>query len=228
MIKECLFAIFYFEKEDESIIDEVCEYFDNHCKDVMDFFGIKEVSFKTAINIIPTKEKFDVLFEKEFGFAANKSSRGMCKKDGSINYLSINDYKNTTHAFDDEDYDKALEGFKKTLVHEFVHFINKVFNKENKCGFSATYLTEGIAVYLSKQKENQVFDFDFTVDDLLTHDTNKRKYYAYYLIVKYLIENYDKSLFFDMLRDKVYAEKFLKEKLYSEAKKYYKKCEERR
>ena len=162
-----------------------------------------------------------MLFEEEFGFAANKSSRGMCKRDGSINYLSINDYKNTTHAFEEKDYDKALDGFYKTLVHEFVHFVNKVFNKDNKCGFSATYLMEGIAVYLSKQKENESFNFDFTIDDLLTGDVNRRKYYAYYLIVKYLVENYDENLIFELLKNKEYAENFLKDELYSKAEKSY-------
>ena len=221
MVKESLFGIFYYEEESSSIIDDVCEYFDSCCKGVMDFFDIKEMPFKVIINIIPSKEKYDELFKEEFGFDANKSSRGFCKKNGSINYLSINDYKNTTHAFADKDYDKALEGFKKTLVHEFVHIVNKVFNKENKCGFSEPYVFEGIAVYLSKQKENEVYNFDFTLDEVLTRDTRKRKYYSYYLIIKYLLENYDREVFFDLLRDKEYAEKFLKEELYEKAKNYY-------
>ena len=99
----------------------------------MNFFDVESLPFKVKINIIPTKQKYDILFKEEFGFAADKLSRGMCKKDGNIIYLSINDYKNTTHAFEDKDYRVVLEGFKKTLVHEFVHFVNKVFNKENKC-----------------------------------------------------------------------------------------------
>lgn len=221
MVRESEFAIVYYQEESKNIIDELCSYLDENCKSVMNFFDIASIPVKAIINIIPSKEEYDRLFEEEYGFKANKSSRGMCKRDGSINYLSINDYKNTSHAFDDQDYDKALEGFKKTLVHEFVHFVNKVFNKENKCGFSATYLKEGIAVYLSKQKENQILKFNFSLNDLLESDINKRKYDGYYLVVKYLIDNYDKSVVFNLLKDKEYAERFLQDKLYNEAHKYY-------
>lgn len=221
MVKESLFTVFYYENESENLIEELCQYFDNHCPSILEYFEIIQMPFKVKINIIPTKNEYDVLFKEEFGFEANKSSRGFCTKDASINYLSINDYKNTTHKFEKDEYFKVLEGFKKTLIHEFVHIVNKVFNKIHNCGFSAPYLFEGIAIYLSKQKENEDYDFDFTIEELLTKDSSKRKYYACYLIVKYLIENYSKEKVFELLKDKEYAQQFLKEELYDKAKKFY-------
>lgn len=57
---------------------------------------------------------FDEIFYKEWGFEADSYARGFYKNDKII-YLSIEDYKNTSHCFKKEDYLKAYEGFKKTL-----------------------------------------------------------------------------------------------------------------
>ena len=67
-----------------------------------------------------------------------------------IYYLSINDYKNTSHTID-------FDMYKKTILHEYVHYVNRLFCIKNNCNFSTKYLSEGIATYLSKQNENKFY-----------------------------------------------------------------------
>lgn len=214
MEKESKYALFKYEEVDSSFIDELIEFFDSKVQDIYAFFEIKKINTKAIINIVPTKEEFDRLFKDEYGFNAPRYSRGICKKDGSINYLSIKDYDNTTHAFNEEDYDEAYKDFKKTLIHEYVHYVNQLFNKENDCGPTAIYLREGIAIYLSNQKENKVITSDFTLEDILTNNSNKKIYDAYYCLVKYLVENYDKEFVLDLFMSNRKAKEFLVEELF--------------
>lgn len=222
MEKESKYGIFIYNEDSASFIDELSDYFDGNAKEIIAFFNVKEGS-KPIINIISTKEEFDKEFKIEYGYDAPLYARGISKRDGSINYLSINDYKNTTHAFESKDYNKAFLGFKKTLVHEYVHVVNRWFNKENHCYFSSVYLFEGIATYLSKQKDDLVINFDYQIEDFLITNGGKRKYDAFYLITKYLMENYDKEFIMELLKDKDKADEFLVKKLYYEAKEFYNK-----
>jgi len=225
MIKETNYAIFNYQKVDESLINDLILYFDNNIECIFDFFDIHNNIEKAIIHIIPTKKEYDEIFMKEYPWSrtrgVSKSSRGICRKDGSIVYLSINDYQNTTHAYKENDFDEALDGFKKTLIHEYVHYINKQFNIKYKCYTTAKYLREGIATYLSKQKGNDTIMFNFSIEDLLVTDSNKSCYDGYYLITKFLIENYDKKFILKLFKNDINAEEFLIDELYNKAKSYY-------
>ena len=214
MVKESKFAIFNYKDIYGDLINDLVEYLEKEAKEIYDFFGIKESYNKPIINIVSTKKEFDEYFKEEYGYEAPKYSRGIFKRDGSINYLSIKDYSNTTHAFKEEDYDNAFVDFKKTLMHEYVHYVNSLFNQTSDCGPTAIYLREGIAVYLSRQKENESIKFDFSLDDILSNNTKKKIYNAYYLLVKYLVENYDKSFVLELFKSNRAAKEFLIKELF--------------
>ncbi len=134
-----------------------------------------------------------------------------------IYYLSLNDYKNTSHAFDKSDYDIRLNSYKKTILHEFIHYVNRYFCKINNCEFSCKYLAEGIAQYLSNQNDSNLLQFNYSVDDILN---SNNCYNGWYLVTKYIIENYSQDFFLDLLKDREEAKQFL-EMHYKNIKDYY-------
>ena len=129
MRKNSQFATFYFDKEDEILIDEISAYLDNKAKAILDFFELdvaKDLKF-LQIYIIPTKKQFDEEYKKDKNLPQSTKVEDWVigyfnNKDKKIVYLSLNDYKNTAHVGIMQNYDEALDYYKKTIVHEFVHF----------------------------------------------------------------------------------------------------------
>lgn len=217
MEKVSKYAVFEFSKSDSDFIDDLSDYLDNNVKEIFNFFEITPNN-KVKISIISTKQEYDKIFEERYKFTS-PSSRGFYAN-GRIYFLSFHDYKNTPHSYIDSEKLEALEDFKKTLVHEYVHYINELFIKKHNCSYTAKYLVEGIAIYLSHQKDNKDIEFNFTLDMLLDKNC---PYSAYYLIAKYLIENYDKSFVLELFQSSRQANEFLKQELFKKAKDYYSK-----
>ena len=217
MEKISKYANFEFNESDSDLIDILSDYLDNNVKEIFDFFKIIP-NKKVKIILISTKKEYDKIFKEKHKFTS-PSSRGFCKN-GTIYYLSFYDYKNTSHSYIDSEKQEALEDFKRTLIHEYVHYINELFNKKHNCSYTAKYLVEGIAIYLSHQKDNKNIEFNFTLDMLF--DKNY-PYSAYYLITKYLIENYDKSFVLELFQSSRQANEFLKQELFGKTKDYYTK-----
>ena len=82
-------------------------------------------------------------------------------------------------------------------------------------------MVEGIAIYLSKQKENKKINFDFILEDVLETDMRKTKYDAFYLVTKYLVENYDKEFVLDLFTSSNQSKKFLENELFNKVKEYF-------
>ena len=210
MEKKTKNATFKYEKNDSFLIEELEKYLDSNSVRIYDFFGIKDNQNKPIINIIATKSKLDDIHRK---FNNLKSSDevpkwlvGLSTSDMQIYCLSLNDYKNTTHAFEACDYDKQLDRYKKTILHEFIHYVNRLFCKKNNCVITAKYLVEGIAQYLSNQKDGLVLQFDYSLNDILN---SNNCYDGWYLVTKYIIENYPREFFLELLLDKSKADEFL-------------------
>lgn len=219
MKKETKFAIFEYCENDDCLIDQLAVYLDEKAIDIYNFFEV-EPKEKVQILIVPTKNKFDVLFNLKNGRPKDAkvalSSRGTLTLDNEILFLSIADYKNTTHAFAQEQKEEAVELYKKTLVHEFVHFVNVCFNKKMGCSFTEKFLVEGIACYLSGQKENKKIDFNFQIDDVLNRE--KQMYDAYYVITKYFVEHYDKAFVLEIFQSSRQARELLCSELFDKVK----------
>ena len=222
MIKRGKFAEITYQKQDEKLILELNKYIDEKAEEIFAFFKIDKPDRCVQINIFPTKKDYDENYRRErnWGNDVKVESWKIGEfLDGKINYLSINDYKSTSHAFKEEDYDKALDYFKKTIVHEFVHYVNDLFCAKNRCDNTEKYLAEGLATYLSGQNSGKNIIFDFSVEKLL--DDNAYCYDGYYWVTKYLIENYPQDFVLDLIKSSEKSREFLKQELFDKTKNYY-------
>lgn len=227
MTKENEFAIFNFKLCDQDLIHELDGYISKNAQNIYDFFEIKKKD-KAIINIIPTKAEYDAFYIKKYnlkeGQKVPKWAIGSRADDGQIYMVSLFDYKNTSHAYEEKDYNIALVRFKKTLLHEFTHFVNLEFQKERKCSYTETWLSEGLATYLSGQKtDKKIEGFPFTLQQLMPQKSFDSCYDGWYLLVKYLVENYPKQKIFELIESNRQAREFLKDILYAEVKNYYDK-----
>lgn len=221
MKKVCRFAIFNYEESDKRLIDELAEYLDTQAQKIFDFFEVEAHKEKIHINIIPTKKEFDKIYLSTWKSEAEDWAVGFYYNK-QITYLSINDYNNTSHAFKEEEYPSAVVYFKKTIVHEFVHYVNDLFKIKNNCSYTEKYLSEGIATLLSGQKEGLDLPFNFTLEHIMPQkDMNKSCYNGWYLVTKYLIENYEKNFVFELFKSNRKSREFLQSELYSKAKQHY-------
>ena len=205
MQKQSKFVIINYKESDKDIIDELIIYLDEKAQAIYDFFEIKPQK-KAIINIIPTKAEYDDICKKERkysdDFVMPKWAIGHCNN-GVITYVSINDYDNTSHKFDKKDFEDAFSYYKKTIVHEFVHFVNEQFNSIKDCCYTEKYLVEGIATYLSGQKNNKQIEFDYTIEQLMERDMRKSCYDGWYLITKFFVENYDKDFVLEIFQRRI-------------------------
>lgn len=225
MKKESRFAVFNFESKDAKLIDELSVYLDNNAEQILNFFDldINPEKNKLHINIIQNKQSFDECYNKDHNLPQKQMVKDWVigyynRKNNKIVYLSLNDYKSTAHAGLLQDYDKALDYYKKTILHEFVHYANHLYCNKKGCGYTSKYLAEGLAGYLSRQRED-ITTFNFTLEDVLSHQ--KPCYDGWRLITKYLVEHYSKKFVLELVEDHQKFEDFLKKKLYAKAKNQY-------
>ena len=214
-------VIFYYQEKDAFLVDDICQYLDEKTPEIYDFFGIEKENHKAVIHIIETKKELDDIHREfhpeEVGSELPKWLIGFCAFNQEIYYLSLNDYKSTSHAFSESDYDRQLIYYQKTLVHEYVHYVHRLFCQKYNCPSSYQFLSEGIAAYLSGQKENQKLEFHYSLDDLLN---SGNCYDGWYLVTSYILKNYSREFFLELLKDKDKAIEFLKN-YYDIIKKYF-------
>lgn len=200
MIKESKYFIVKYNNID--YIDKLLNDIDNEAIRILEFFNIKGFNKKAELNIINTKKEFSKLIKELINLDDDEYGIGFVK-DSIMYCLSFEDYKSTYYK------DDTYEDFVKTIIHEFVHFCQT--KKSIRC------INEGLACYLSKQYENKDnIVFDCELDDLL--NDKMVNYDNYYLIVKYIFDNYDKEYVDRIISDKEFAR--------SEIEKIYYKCKE--
>ena len=214
-------VIFEYDKEDEDLVLNLNNYIDEHVDEIYNFFGNDIKREIPYIRIIRTKEELDKLYKKYYGIdnqgLVPNWLIGFTNNDG-IFYLSINDYKSTSHAFKKEDYDVNLEEFKKTIIHEYIHFVNILFCNKYNCYYTIKYLSEGVAQVLSKQNENEKLKFVYSLDDILNDNSC---YNGWYLVFKYIIHNYPHEFILELFKDYFKAQEFITD-IYDDIKNYYK------
>ena len=199
MEKISKYAKYIYEEQDKDLIDILDSYLSENAERIYDFFDSNLPRQMVEIRIIPTKEEYDklIMARRKVDSVPNWSIG--CSYDDIIEYLSINDYKNTSHAFSPEEYDVNLEYFKKTIVHEYVHFVVRMFCGKN---YPILYLNEGIAQYLSGQREHSREIFKASIEDLYDF---KSCYMEAYLMTKYILEEYGKDYFMKLFLDRELA-----------------------
>ena len=73
-----------------------------------------------------------------------------------------------------------------------------------------------IAQYLSGQRDNETLDFNYTLDEIKGDNCYK----GWFVLTKYILDNYDKEYFLELVSDDDYAEEELP-RLYEETKSFY-------
>lgn len=203
-----------YEERDQAYMPEVIAYLLEHYQGIMEFFKLSKLKKVVEINIIPTKQEIDELCATQIKKKPGAWFVGFANGN-TINCLSLYDYKNTTHKFDD--MNKAVEEYKKTIIHEFVHICHfQTIVTENLF----LYLLEGIACCLSNQYIDH-HDLVFTGELDKVMNVNKTiNYKNAYLLVSYLIRNYPHEYVLKVLNDFNFAMEEIP-RLYDEAKQYY-------
>ena len=204
MEKEFNHAIFKYNLEDENLVFELNNYINENINEIYSFFELKDITSKATIIILPTKEEFDKEvrpLKKEYEeYGVPSWVIGFSIKD-KIYFLSLRDYKNTPHK------DKTdLLAYKKTILHEYIHYIVGLYLFENKCSYPLRALNEGIAQYLSHQRDNNIITLKNDLSEVLDGTT---AYSEWYLITKYIIDNYSKDYFLELLKDKTKTREFI-------------------
>jgi len=215
MEKNTLYAKFIYNEEDEELVNSLENSLNENGQKIFDFFDSSLERTPLEIKIIPTKKEYDELNKKRRGVEIPKWSIGTFY-DNTIEYVSLNDYKNTTHAFPKEKYNEALDYYKKTIIHEFTHYVLFLYIKKYNNVSPLKYLNEGIAQYLSGQRDNMKYEFNYSLDDILGNNC----YPGWYLMTKYIIEKYGKEYFLKLVIDSKLATDETP-RIYEEAKKYF-------
>lgn len=209
------YAKYTYNEEDKDLIKGLDEYINKDAEDIYSFFDPTLERKKAEIHIIPTKEEYDNIVKKRRNVDIVPKWDIGNTGEGIITFVSLNDYNNTEHACILKDYNKAIDDYNKTIVHEYVHFVSILYKKKNNIGKSLKYLDEGIAQYLSHQRDNLKRDFHYSLEDILE---SKSCYMGYYLMVKYILDNYGKEYYLKLLSDNDYALEETK-KIYKQIKK---------
>lgn len=214
---------FTYSKDDEDLIVVLEDYLNQKREDIFNFFDSSLQREQVEINIIPTKKEYDELSKKIRGIDSIPNWSIGLSHDNKIEYVSLHDYKNTAHKFSEDKYLEKLDYYKKTIVHEYVHYVSGLYCKKNNLDWPVKFLNEGIATYLSGQKEEIEIPFNFKIEDILESSSN---YDAWYLLTKYIIEEYGKKYFLELFGNNELAVKEAP-RLFEEAKEYYERRLER-
>lgn len=217
MEKVTKYVRFSYDLKDQDLIDTLDECINNHAEEIFDFFDTTLPRTLVSIKIISTKSEYDEVVKKRRNTETIPSWEiGNCH-DGIIEYVSFHDYNNTTHAFPLEKYNENLEYYKKTIIHEYVHFVVSLYINKNNADKPMRYLNEGVAQYLSHQRDNENLIFTNTYDEIIN---SNNCYLGWFLLAKFIIEEKGKDYFLMLLKNRELA---LSEasKLYNEAKEFY-------
>lgn len=208
------FNIIYDEK-DSFLANKLFDYLNDNVEGIYDFFDPKLDRKKIDIKLLSKKE-YDELHKKNYNGEVPKWSVGFYEN-YCITYVSLNDYKNTSHNIDN--YEEALDYYLKTIVHEYVHFVTSEYCLKNNLDRPIKYLNEGIAQILSGQREKEKLVFKYDENDVL--DTNNN-YQAWYMATKYILDTKGKDCFFELLSNKEKAKDFVLKEI-DNMKEYYHK-----
>ena len=193
MKKESKYFTIEYSNEAKTYITKLLDKIDIEAKKILDFFEIQNIDNKFYVKLIPTKKEFSHLIEEVIHFKDNEYGIGFVNN--KIMYcLSFNDYKNTFYSF------YNFDNFISTIIHEFVHSCHQL-KTNNKS--SIRCISEGLACYLSNQLCKKDFVFNASIDDIV--NDKYIDYDNYYLIVKYIFDNYDKKYCDRIIYDKDFA-----------------------
>lgn len=193
MIKESKYFEVEYTDNDIAYIDRMLEDIDAEAERILSFFNINNYNEKFHLILIPTKKEFSNTIRELIHFEDDQYGIGFVK-DRIMYCLSYLDYKSTYY----KDYN--YDDFIKTIIHEFIHACHSYVKK----GMSIRCINEGLACYLSNQYDNnKELTFDASLEDLI--NDKMVNYDNYYLLMKYIFENYEREYIDKIIYDKIFA-----------------------
>lgn len=209
MIKNLKYMDIEYTNKDLDYIDYLCEIVEKNSEEIVNFFELEKYGEKTHVKLFDNLDDFRTYFKK----CNNMELDWACgfAKDNNFYTLTLDQLK-LVRTHENED----LEDLIKLILHEFVHTVhNRRFKyTEHNCH---KWVSEGVAVYLSKQHEN-INAINCSYNQFIT-----RNYYGYYkLLFQYILNKYGKNFIFELIDGKIISNDEC-QNLFDEAKEFYKK-----
>lgn len=215
MKQELEYLIVNYSEKDLDYINELLEYLNANCEEIVKWFEIEDFGVKPVVTIFcGVKEFYQAILdykpeEKIYNWVAGYAF----KKDGvNIIYtLSIEGLLQTAHK------NANILELEKLIIHEFSHSCQQKINNAS----NAIWLLEGMAVFLAGQHSKDVGPITTSLDNMLENHNGQGKYGDYKKMFCYVYETYGKEYCLELLRNKELTYN-MTPKLYEEALNYYK------
>lgn len=190
-----------YTNEDKEYIDNVIQTLNEKSKEIIKFFELKNLRRKVKIKFWDDVEEYRDFFNEsmkkinktipdwEVGRAVNNMEE--CR----IDILSLAEARKCRGHTND-----SIENLIQIIVHEFVHICNFEYNNHMP---SMSWFTEALATNLAGQ--NNCGKLTCTLQEIMAETPTN--YGNYYLLGKYLLENYDKSQVLELAKNKDLLEK---------------------
>lgn len=188
---------------------------DNY-KKIMNYFNLNNIKREVIITIWNDKDNYRNYFNEKYNYIVPEweIARSInSKKETTINIISYRESLNCKGHNND-----SLENNLKVIIHEFVHICHFEYNSHNK---QPIWLAEALATNLSNQYNNIELKITAELKDIIEGTAN---YKDYYLMGKYLIDNYPKEYILELSKNSNLLEKETPN-IYNETKKYFNKKE---
>ncbi len=219
MKKELDSMIIYYTEKDMDYIDELADYVNNNCKEILDFFDILQLDKKVNVYFHNSVDEFR---EKCMEF-------GLGDENGNVPLwiCGFKNYLNDIHTLCLEEYRKTdghkngnLNDLKSLILHEFSHRAYSYATKDDDISYSKgryIWLNEGIATEISHQYDNVKLSFRASLDDMIN---GCNIYDNYHTMFVYTLETYGRDYVLQLVHD---YDKLIEDtpKLFDEVKKVY-------
>lgn len=170
---------------DKEYAQLVIDKLKNNYKRIMNFYNIDKIKNKIIITIWNNKNNYNKFFKEKYNYLVADWEIGRAINNQKETTINIITYKESLNC---KGHNKdTLDNNLKLIIHEFVHICHFEYNNHQK---QLIWLSEALATNLSNQysKIEQIINTE--LKDIIE---GKANYKDYYLMGKYLINNYSKE-----------------------------------
>lgn len=212
------YAVYSYDQADFELVKSIDNYLNNNVNNIFKLFGFVPEK-KVNIFIIPSKKEYDETLQKIRNSNAPIPlwNVGTTSYKGNIYFLSLRDYKNTSHKNILIDPANVMLIYLKSLFHEYIHFVTYEYCYLRKFPIPCKCILEGVAQYYSNQKNISALKFDYSLNDILY---SSKCYDGWLLYVNYIVNHYSEDYLLGLFEEFGYATTEI-EKMYEDVKKYY-------
>lgn len=205
--KELKYIKIEYNDEDISYIEELCDYVNQSCENIIMFFQLKNFREKINVRLWNNITSFRKHYKQVQTVEPKMWVCGFVNN-SYVEILSLNEYRKAkTHE------NATLNDLKYLIMHEFVHSCHRKLTSEP----TYYWLGEGIAVYLSHQQDECKKKFDMTLEQVKNGGPN---YVNYYTMFDYVYKTYGKNYILDLIMNFELLKRDTP-RLYEETKKMY-------